>query len=95
MFKYLKLIPKLLTMRSIKKEYEDLTGEKRPWYFSRRFRGAVIATVLSAISIYGGVEVGENMVSSITEHTETIITSAGVLWGLAQIIVGQIKKDGG
>ena len=90
MFKYLKLIG---LFKNSKKAYKEHTGRDRPAYLSRRFVGAVVLLVGTALSIYVGVEIDKEFLNMVADNIEKVVAAGIILYGAVMEIVGIVKRE--
>lgn len=89
-FKYLKLIG---LFKNCDKAYKGHTGKDRPAYLSRRFVGAVVLLVGTALSVYFGVEIDKELLGMITDNIGKIVGAGIILYGGVMEIVGIVKRE--
>lgn len=90
---FLKYLPAILKFRQVSTIYQEETGKDKPFYVSRRFIGAVITAIGAILSIYLGVKIDENLLSTLSDNVETLITAIVALYGLIMLIIGHIKRQ--
>ena len=98
MWKYVKLLAKWKDVRQ--KYAEENQGKQKPWYYSRRFFGAVIAFVGYALFTFLNITIDESMITSLADNFTALATAIGkavsaflVIYGHAKTIYGWIKRS--
>lgn len=89
---FLKFIPLILKGKNVADVYQEETGSGKPIYLSRRFVGTVIVLIGAGASMYFGVSLDENILSSLTDNVVSVISAGVALYGVILGIVGIIKR---
>lgn len=89
-FRYFKLLG---LFKNCDKAYREHTGKARPAYLSRRFVGAVVLLVGTALSVYFGVEINKELLGMIADNIGKIIGAGVVLYGAVMEIIGIVKRE--
>lgn len=89
---FLKFLPLILKGKQVAEVYQEETGQGKPVYLSRRFVGTVIVLIGAGVSMYFGVSLDENILSSLTDNTVSIISAGITLYGVILGIIGIIKR---
>lgn len=92
MFKLMKFIPLVALGKDVSVSYKEETGKDRPPYLSRRFMGAAIALGSGFMAIQYGVKLDAEMLSSITDSLDKMLTAGIALYGAVITIVGYFKR---
>src|SRR3990167_8987083 len=85
----LALAPTFKDMRTV---YEQETGQGRPFYMSRRFRGSLIAGVATIAAVHYGVDFSPETIINISENLERVISAVTAIYGFVMILVGTVKR---
>lgn len=93
MLKLLKYLPLVSMFQDVSDAYKSETGKERPAYLSRRFVGAVIILLGAAATLYFGVEIDKDIIASLTENIEKMISAGIALYGTVLLIIGLFKKN--
>lgn len=62
------------------------------WYVSRKLIGPVVALIAGYIAIRYGVQIDQNILDSVTQNGETLVSSIAVLWGAIATIRSLLKR---
>lgn len=89
---FLKYLPLLLKGKQVADVYRAETGAGKPIYLSRRFVGTVIVLIGAVASMYFGVSLDENIISSLTDNAVSVISAGVALYGVILGIVGIVKR---
>lgn len=89
---FLKFLPLILKGKQVAEVYREETGTGKPIYLSRRFVGTVITLIGAGASMYFGVSLDENILSSLTDNMVSIISAGVALYGAILGIIGIVKR---
>lgn len=89
---WLKFIPLILRGKSIAEAYKEEAGQGKPIYLSRRFMGLVLAFIGAIVSMYFGVTLDANILSTMSDSVVTVISAVVTLYGVILGIIGIIKR---
>ena len=92
MFSFLKYLPLILQFKQVATAYEAEKGKEKPFYLTRRFIGAVIASVGAVAAYFGGVTISPEIMDEITANLETVLATGVTLYGLIMAVVGLLTK---
>lgn len=93
MFKLLKYLPLVASGRNIAKQYREENDAKRPVYLSRRFIGAVIATVGLFLALHYDVKLDDKVLAELADNIHQIITAGVALYGAILTIIGFFGRE--
>jgi len=93
MFKALKYLKLIGLFQNSKKAYKEHTGKDRPAFLSRRFMGAIVLLVGTALSIHLGVKIDSNIFANIADSADKMVGAGIVLYGAIMEIVGIVKRE--
>lgn len=89
----LKMIWKVLfQLKNVRSEYEQLKEEKRPFYLSRRFIGAVLIAISFIIAYITGTQIDNTIIEQVTDNIVIVIEAVIAIWGTVMVIVGYFKR---
>ncbi len=89
---FLKFLPLILKGKQVADVYQEEVGQGKPIYLSRRFVGTVIVLIGAGASKYFGVSLDENVLSSLTDSTVSLISAGVTLYGVILSIIGIVKR---
>lgn len=89
-FNLVKLIPLAGDVRKAIKEADG----KDFWFLSRKLVGPAVTLIAAYIAYRYGVTIDAEILASITQNAETVISTAAVLWGLVATVRTLFKKKG-
>jgi len=92
MLKFLKYLPMVGLFQDVSESYKAETGKDRPAFLSRRFIGSMLLLTGGLSAILLGVSIDSDVLNTIADKIETIISAGIVIYGLVLGIVGQKKK---
>ena len=95
MFALFKYLPLAALGKDIQEAYRVDTGNGIPFYMHRRFIGAVIALIAGFLAIRFGVTLDANLVASLTDNLEKMISAGVALYGAGLTIWGYFKRNKG
>ncbi len=72
---------------------EGLNMSTKPFWYSRRFVGAVLLAVSAILATVFGVKISQEDVKTTTDALMTLGQTVGVLWGLFLGVRGQVNKS--
>jgi len=87
--RYLKLIG---LYKEVNEAYKADYGKDKPFYYTRRFWGAVVFLVSGAANALLDVKIDDATLNTIVNGIVTIITTAGMLYGAIMEAVGVAKR---
>jgi hypothetical protein len=92
MFSFLKYLPLILKFKNVSDAYEAEKGGDKPFWLTRRFIGAVIASIGAVAAYLGGITISPEILDEITKSLETVMATGVTLYGLIMAIVGMLTK---
>ena len=92
MFKWMKYLALAPTFKDMRTVYEQETGQGRPFYMSRRFRGSLIAGLATIAAVHYGVDFSPETIINISENLERVISAVTAIYGFVMILVGTVKR---
>lgn len=92
----LKLLIKYYPLIALGKDVEsavkaDTGKDKKPFYMTARFVGAIVALFMGFMSVQFGVTLDADMAKQLTENLEKFITMCGTAYGVVLSLFGSYR----
>lgn len=88
MLKYWKYLEYLFKLKDISEIYKEENSTEKPWYLSKRFIGAVLTFIFSALSL----GLTEADVAALTDQIILVSSAVPTIYGLIMLIKGIFDK---